>query len=208
MKLPVSDIEEAFPNEVPEVKEEEMEYYEEPAVDDGPSILPISENPEPVQPLEPQPEPEVISDYFKQQPSQPAEEKADTPAEEVSVEPATEDMNTDAVQPVEDTKEQIVLTSEDFHRAEQDELTSDEELDQYFAEDREPEQEEPKPVSKKKKTKKTAMPSEKKKQEVKTKKAKSAQQRSNMFLNIILAVLIIALIIAIGVTVYYITRLG
>ena len=38
MKLPVSEIEEAFPDQVPSVEKEEMEYYEEPAIDIVPLI--------------------------------------------------------------------------------------------------------------------------------------------------------------------------
>ena len=197
MKLPVSEIEEAFPDQVPSVEKEEMEYYEEPAIDNGPDILPISETPKEVTPLEQMPEQEDT--YFEEedvkQETQPIEE--DVPTEDVE----------DTME--QDTKEQIVLTHDDYQSAyEQQELSTDEALDEYFNEE-DIDQEQPKPrQSKKEKTKKTKMPSEKKKEEVKTKKVKTSQQRSNMILNIILAVLIIALIIAIGITVYYISRLG
>lgn len=196
MKLPVSEIEEAFPDQVPSVEKEEMEYYEEPAIDNGPDILPISETPKKVTPLEQMPKQEDT--YF--------EEDDIRDEEEIEEVVPTENVEDTMEQ---DTKEQIVLTHEDYQNAyEQQELTTDEALDEYFNEE-DVEEQQPKPrQSKKEKTKKTKMPSEKKKEEVKTKKVKTSQQRSNMILNIILAVLIIALIIAIGITVYYISRLG
>lgn len=217
MKLPVSEIEEAFPDEVPKVEKEEMEYYEEPAIDNGPDILPISENPTPVEPIEEMPVAE--DDYFavEETPQEAVEETPVVEEDYFAVEETTEEPVQEEVaeeQPMEepdvDTKETIVLTHEDFVEAGQDELTSEEELDLYFAEEDAQEEEEPvaQPVKKKKEKKKTAMPSEKKKEQVKTKQAKTAQQRSSMFLNILLAIMIIALIIAIGVTVYYIKQLG
>ena len=190
MKLPVSEIEETLLQEIQSIDQEEKEYYEEKAIDNGPDILPITSTPEPV-------------DFLEQ------EQEAIEPVIEVEEkEEAVE------IQPEQVQEDQIILNQEDFNQAQDLEQEDTDSLDDYFGMDEEEDIEEeveiikPKKVKKAKKEKVNKLPSEKKVEEVSSPKEKSNQDRLGMILNIVLAVMIILLIAAIALTVYYIKKLG
>ena len=195
MKLPVSEIEQTLPQEIQSIDQEEKEYYEEKAIDNGPDILPISSPAESVDFFEPE-----------QESVEPVIEAENQQEDTVEIQPTQEP---EEVQ----EQEEIVLTQDDFNHAQDFELEQDNSLEDYFGMDQEEEVEEekvikPKKIKKAKKEKKNKLPSEKKIEEVSQPKEKSNQDRLGMILNIVLAVMILLLIAAIALTVYYIQKLG
>ncbi|MGI6512641.1 MAG: hypothetical protein ACOX1W_09545 [Catenisphaera adipataccumulans] len=170
------------------IKTPEVEDEEEEEEDEGPTILPVSDEPLPVHP--------VVDDEEVNETEEAAEKE----------------------EPKEDSKEKIVLSNDDIptefvydDEYEEEELPEIDEAEQA-REERRKEKERKKQEKRARKAKKKAakskdkMPSDTLKEA--QKKTTSKEERTGKVLNIILIVLVVLLIIAIGFTVVILKNLG